>query len=197
MPSVMILFMETTWREAILLTESLFFDTDCLSAFLWIHNESLLSKLYPGRLVIPKAVYTEFCRPSIPHLKARVDTMLAKNEIIIQDIIVGTEEFNTYYQLTESPAKGHKIIGRGEAASIALAKEKSGIVACNNFRDIITYIEEFGLQHTTTSDILVDAFQRGLITEAEGNNIWMAMMAKRRKLGGNSFSEYLDYKSLR
>jgi hypothetical protein len=30
----------------------------------------------------------------------------------------------------------------------------------------------------------------------EGNNIWFAMIAKRRKLGANSFYEYLTSKHL-
>lgn len=183
--------MEMKRREAVLLTNSLFFDTDCLSAFLWVRNESLLPQLYPGKIVIPKPVYIEFCRPGVGHLKARIDTMLANNEIIVQDIIVGTNEFSTYYQLTESPTEGNKIIGNGEAASIALAKEKGGIVASNNLRDISTYIREFALEHITTGDILVDALQKGLITENEGNNIWSSMIAKRRRLGAKSFSEYL------
>jgi len=184
--------MEMKRREAVLLTNSLFFDTDCLSAFLWVRNESLLPQLYPGKIVVPKPVYIEFCRPGVGHLKARIDTMLANNEIIVEDIIVGTNEFSTYYQLTESPTKGNKIIGSGEAASIALAKEKGGIVASNNLRDISTYIREFELEHITTGDILVDALQKGLITEIEGNNIWSSMIAKRRRLGANSFSEYLS-----
>ena len=41
------------------MTEPLFFDTDCISAFLWVNNESILSKLFPGRIVIPKEVYDE------------------------------------------------------------------------------------------------------------------------------------------
>ena len=110
-------------KGAMLLTEALFFDTDCLSAFLWVGNESLLPQLYPGKIVIPKPVYTELDRPSIPHLKARVDALVAANLVTIQEIAVGAEEYETYYQLTEEPAQGHKIIGLGEAASIALAKQ--------------------------------------------------------------------------
>ena len=75
-----------------LLTEALFFDTDCLSAFLWVGNESLLPQLYPGKIVIPKPVYTELDRPSIPHLKARVDALVAANLVTIQEIAVGAEE---------------------------------------------------------------------------------------------------------
>lgn len=178
-------------REAILLTESLFFDTDCLSAFLWVRTESLLPQLYPEKIIIPKPVYTELCRPNIPHLKNRIDALLLKKLVSIQDIDINSEEYDIYFKLTESPDKGHKIIGNGEAASISLAKTYGGIVASNNLRDVQTYISEFGLKHTTTGDILVDAYNRQLITLSEGNTIWSNMLAKRRQLGASSFTEYL------
>ena len=127
MLSVMISSLGVRKKGAMLLTEALFFDTDCLSAFLWVGTESLLPQLYPGKIVIPKPVYTELDRPSIPHLKARVDALVAANLVTIQEIAVGAEEYETYYQLTEEPAQGHKIIGLGEAASIALAKQYGGI----------------------------------------------------------------------
>lgn len=57
MLSVMISSLEVRKKGAMLLTEALFFDTDCLSAFLWVGNESLLPQLYPGKIVIPKPVY--------------------------------------------------------------------------------------------------------------------------------------------
>lgn len=173
------------------MTDSLFFDTDCLSAFLWVRNESLLPQLYPGKIIIPRPVYTELCRPNISHLKDRVDMLLVQNLVTIQNLDIDSEEYGTYYQLTEAPAKGHKVIGKGEAASISLAKKYGGIVASNNLRDIQTYISEFGLKHTTTGDILVDAYNKGLITENEGNAIWANMLAKRRRLGAASFTEYL------
>lgn len=146
----MILSLVKNQRKALLLTDSLFFDTDWCITF-----QKLVS---------------------------------------IQEIDIDSEEYSTYYQLTESPAKGHKVIGDGEAASISLAKKHGGIVESNNLRDIQTYISEFRLKHTTTSDILVDAYDRGLITENEGNIIWSNMLAKRRRLGASSFTEYLKMK---
>ncbi|MCI8557414.1 MAG: hypothetical protein HFI19_06545 [Lachnospiraceae bacterium] len=176
------------------MTEPLFFDTDCLCAFLWVRNESLLPKLYPERVIIPKPVYRELCRPGIPHLKARVDTLIKQKQVLIQEMDVYSKEYATYYELTEEPKKGQRIIGNGEAAAISLAKQYDGIVASNNLRDIQGYITEFGLRHMTTGDILTDAFQRGFITEDEGNDIWAQMLAKRRKLGAKSFTDYLKLK---
>lgn len=96
--------------------------------------------------------------------------------------------------MIEAPDSGHKIIGNGEAASIALAKQYNGIVAINNLKDIQIYIDEFNLQHKTTGDILVEAYNLKLITEEEGNYIWEQIINKRRKLGANTFSEYLKNK---
>jgi len=177
------------------LIDPLFFDTDCLSAFLWAQCESLLAQLYPDRIVIPRVVYTELSDPRVAHLKARLDTMLAAGQAVIAEIDVGTGEYNVFYKLTQAPDAGHKIIGDGEAAAIALAKGEGGIVASNNLSEITLYIQEYGLEHTTTGDILVDAYQRSLKTEVECNAIWTRMIEKRRKLGAASFSNYLANKS--
>ena len=65
MLSEMILFMEMKQMEGISLIDSLFFDTDCISAFLWVNEEFLLSQLYPTKIVIPQEVYKELSNPSI------------------------------------------------------------------------------------------------------------------------------------
>jgi predicted nucleic acid-binding protein len=173
------------------LTDSLFFDTDCLSAFLWVRNENLLVQLYPGRIAIPRPVYEDLSHPGIAHLKARVDTLLSNKQIAIEDIVTGTATYDLYYQLTETPADGHIIIGKGEAASIALAKANDGIVASNNLRDITSYVEQFSLHHVTTGEILIEAYEKGYITKEDGDSLWASMLAKRRKLGADSFSDYL------
>ena len=77
------------------MTESpLYFDTDCLSAFLWVRNESILTQLYPGRVIIPKQVYDELA--SVPHLQARIDTLLRQNKIELLEIKVGTPAAELY-----------------------------------------------------------------------------------------------------
>ena len=105
--------------------------------------------------------------------------------------MVGTDTYELYRKLTSHPDPGHKIIGRGEAASISLAKEKQGILASNNLRYISAYVTEYGLSHLTTGDIMKMAFDAGYINEAQGNTIWANMLARKRKLGYRSFSDYL------
>ena len=153
------------------MTEPLFFDTDCLSAFLWVNNQSLLAQLYPGRVIIPSQVYAELSVPSIPQLKQRIDAMINSGSARIETIQADTKEYRLYRKLVCKPDPGHVIIGSGEAAAIVLAKEQGGILASNNLRDISVYVSEFGLQYMTTGDILKEALDRGLITETIGNQL--------------------------
>ncbi len=132
--------------------KSLFFDTDCISAFLWVKEEGLLYTLYQGRIVLPKPVYNEISK--LEHLKAQIDSMHAHNHLSIEEILVDSAEFEIYSSLALKPNSGQIIIGKGEAASIAFAKVRSGIVASNNLKDISNYIQDFNLDHVTTGDIL-------------------------------------------
>lgn len=75
---------------------------------------------------------------------------------------------------------------------MALAKTENGIIASNNLRDIRDYVTEFGVRHITTGEIMVNAYHSGLISEEQANEIWANMIAKHRRLGAPSFSEYLE-----
>ena len=169
--------------------DDLFFDTDCLSAFLWVNNTNILHALYGGKIVLPEPVYQELANPSIPHIKQRADDMIRTKDISVKNIEMDTEEYELYMQLVRGE-KGQKRIGRGEAGGIALAKTYDGILASNNYRDIAPYIEKYNLRHIDTGQILAEALEKGLITEDEGNNIWNKMLAKKRKLPAGTFSEY-------
>lgn len=157
-----------------------------------MNDQSLLAQLYPGRIIIPAEVYSELSIPTIPHLKARVDSMLGAGSASIERIQTDSKEYRLYRKMVSDPDEGHKIIGKGEAAAIALAKERGGILASNNFKDIAGYVEEYKLEHMTTGAILKEALEAGLITEADGDQLWQSMLQKRRKLGYASFSDYLQ-----
>lgn len=174
------------------MTEPLFFDTDCLSAFLWVNDQSLLAQLYSGRIIIPEEVYTELSNPRVVFLKNRVDRMISGGEARVENISIGSKEYLLYQKMTLSPDPGHTVIGKGEAAAISMAKYRDGIVASNNLRDVSKYVSEYDLVLMTTGDIMKEAFEKGLITESIGNHIWNEMIEKRRKLGYKTFSDFLS-----
>lgn len=173
------------------MTDCIFFDTDCICAFLWVKNESLLEKMYRGKIVIPKEVYDELDRPVVQHLKTRADRLIANGSAVIMTMDIMSDEYALYRKLL-SPSKNCKAIGRGEAASISLAQKHNGILGSNNLQDIREYVRRFSLKHVTTGDLLVEAYKAQLITEQEGNTIWQAMLKKKRKIGAGSFTEFLN-----
>lgn len=154
-------------------------------------EENILFKLYPCKIILPKPVFNELNTPSIPHIKRNVNELCFNGDISTKEIIVNTEEYKLYYELAISPPKGEKVIGKGEAAAIALAKIHNGIIACNNLRDISKYVEKYRLEHITTGGILVAALNEGYIDEQAGNQIWANMIGKKRMLPTDTFTEYL------
>ena len=180
-------------RRTSLLTNDIFFDTDCICAFLWVNNQSLLERMYSGQIVVPKAVYDEINRPTITHLKERLDNLIHKGVVIIKNIEITSPEYELYRQLTTFSGN-NKVIGSGEAAAISLTKSHNGILGSNNLADITEYVTEFSLKHMTTGDIMAEALERGFISEEEGNNIWARMLRKKRRLGAASFTEFLQNK---
>jgi hypothetical protein len=92
------------------MTEQIFFDTDCLSAFLWAGNENLIVQLYRSRIVLSQQVYDEIRK--VPPLKRRTDNLLTSRDVILTSIVVGTPESDLYMKLTTNPDAGYRIIGR-------------------------------------------------------------------------------------
>lgn len=174
------------------MTEQIFFDTDCLSAFLWVGKDNLILRLYPGRIVLPQQVYDELKK--VATLKKRVDELLAQGVISIQQLVIDTPEADLYFKLTTHPDAGYKIIGRGEASAISLVKYRNGILGSNNLRDIRQYIELYRLKYVTTGDIFEEALNQKLISESVGNGIWVDMIRKGRLLPSATFSDYLTRK---
>ena len=176
--------------------DKMFFDTDCLSSFLMINDTDLLVELFGGKIILPKQVYKELSNPCVRDLKCKTDILKKNGDVKVEGIETNTKEWDLYYKLTNNPDKGHIIIGAGEAAAIAMTKERGGILASNNLKDVKKYVEEFGLEHITAADIIYVAFQREMISEDDGNTMWMKMLLKRRKLPTTTFTEYMNhYKS--
>ncbi len=173
------------------MTDRLFFDTDCISSFLWVKEENIILKLYPGRIVLPMQVYIELSNPSIPHIGRKVNQLCKNGKLSLKEILLGSKEYHLYHELAISSPKGEKVIGKGEAAAIALTKIYDGVLASNNLKDINKYVIKYELAHITTGDILVEALDAGYINEATGNQVWSNMIARRRMLPTDTFSSYL------
>lgn len=180
-----------TMEKMTFMTKIVFFDTDCISSFLWTKTEHILIHCFGNDMIIPKQVYVEISL--VPHLKQRIDTMVESGHLVVEDILLDNEEKDLYLKLTEySTSSVFPIIGRGEAGAIVLAKMNDGILASNNLRDVKYYVELFKLNHITTADIIQRAVDHNVITEDQANQIWAQMVAKRRKLPFQTYTDYLN-----
>lgn len=173
------------------MTDDIYFDTDCISAFLWTKSECIVENMYKGKIAFPEPVYNELCNPVVPHLKQGADSLITSGTAYIKQIELGTEEYDLYELLIseENVVKG---IGRGEAAGIALAKVYNGVLASNNHKDIDFYINKYNIKHTDTGRILEEAMNKNIINENEGNIIWKKMLNKNRILPATSFTDYIN-----
>jgi hypothetical protein len=81
------------------MTNSLYFDCDCISAFLWVNEQNLLTTLYHGRIVISKPTYDELSYPTTPHLKYRIDQLIRNKQVSLSFIDIDSD---TYIRLRTS-----------------------------------------------------------------------------------------------
>lgn len=173
------------------MTKVIFFDTDCISSFLWTNTEYLLVHTFQNNMQIPRQVYNEISK--VLHLKTKVDTMISNNNLSIIDIEIDSNEEDLYIQLTLYNSKSKlPLIGKGEAAAIVLTKKQNGILASNNFKDVKYYVEKYNLAHIATENIMKSVVDDGIITIDQADGIWIKMIAKKRKLPYPTFTDYLS-----
>lgn len=91
----------------------MFFDTDCISSFLWANQENLILQLYPGKIILPQDVYNESNQPFLPHFVTKLTQLKTSGSISTMSIETGTEAFGIFYALTITPQNGMKAIGKG------------------------------------------------------------------------------------
>ena len=170
--------------------ETLFLDTDCLSTFLVVRRENLITRLYHGRIGIPRQVYLELRKAHF--LMKKVNDLVQRKLMPIYSIEMGTESADLYQKMISKPDRGYLQIGSGEAAAIVLTKQNNGILGSNNMSDVKQYITRYNLKHRTSADILKEALSHRLINEGQGNALWKEMLNRNRKLPCSTFSEFLE-----
>jgi hypothetical protein len=178
-------------KKKIISTDHFFFDTDCLSTFLLTDTENFLFRICPNAFV-PKTVYVELSR--ISKLKTKTDFLLRKQQIVLKDIILRTSEFDMYCDMISDNEMNIPIIGKGEAAVITFAYYNNGVVASNNLRDILFYVNKYHLDFITTADILTEFYDRQFIGWLDMERLWKRI-AQHSLMPNGSFSEY--YQSLK
>ena len=145
------------------------FIIDCLMNFLKLKRSDLLESEFK-RIIISNKVYNTLSNPSIPkYIREDLDSLIKKGFIKIEEISINTSVYDLYYEITKDLDK--KILGEGEASSIALAVKHNKDLAFNNPELIESYLEEYGIKCITTRDILNSLVEKKTISKKESIEI--------------------------
>ncbi|MHA8066276.1 hypothetical protein V7S76_06290 [Aquirufa sp. ROCK2-A2] len=148
-------------------------DCDVIIHFTKAGQQLLLPKIFPKRLVI------------LDKVKAELDKR--------KKSIVALENFIEWSKIPVIPFPKEKEIhieyarltsrmGDGEAACMAMAKHTKDFIASSNLKDIKTYCDLNGITYLTTMDILLEAFQKGIMSEAQCDAFISEVKSKDSKL---------------
>ncbi len=91
-----------------------------------------IQKIRNGLLTIPGI--QRIIKPRYISYQKKIHILCSSGAVATMKIIMGTEEYKLFYEMALSPPKGEVVIGKGEAAALALAKAHKGIVAGNNLK---------------------------------------------------------------
>ncbi|WP_269225077.1 hypothetical protein [Flavobacterium eburneipallidum] len=148
-------------------------DCDVIIHFIKAGKQLLLPKIFPGRFVILDKVFEELmARPSN---KIPVGNFIEYTKIDVIPIPNKIEIIKEYSRLK-------KIVGNGEAACMAVARNTNDYIASSNLKDIRLYCEEYNIVYLTTMDILLEAYKLKIMSELECDDFIKEVKLKDSKL---------------
>lgn len=160
-------------------------DADVVRHFLNGNRIHQLTAIFPRRLVMLDKVKQELCRSK--GLALPVTNFLTQFKIPLLDFPARSEIMREYAQLK-------KQFGEGESACMAVARFDHAYIASSNLKDIKAYCQQHGIKYYTTMDLLQEAINKSILTEAECNQFITDVKAKGSKLPCNTMAEYSKLK---
>ncbi len=157
-------------------------DANILINFLRIEQLSLLADLKGYRFLVPEEV---LCEITDAAQRAAVDEAL-ENGILSNAIEHTMESLELFAKLRD-------VMGRGEAACLALAVTSGCFIASDEkkrfYRYALALLGEARILRTES--IIVDAIRQGLVSIAEADGFKATLEANRYHIPIDSFAEFL------
>lgn len=162
-------------------------DADVIIHFIKANKILYLPKIYHHRLLLLDIVESELLRH--PRMKKYIENLTNRTDIELITFPDDIEIIKEYSYLTDELGKGE-----GESACLAVAKHKKYIVASSNLKDIKKYCLENGITYITTMDIIVEAWEKGIMSEEECDDFIRVVINKGSHLPCYTIQEYLQKK---
>lgn len=171
----------------------IFYDADFLICFLTIGETSILKKAF-NEIIVPIQVFKELTRKKSPKIVKETIIDLRDSGFVKVPVIKSDSRVNVAYRAIKNGYwhDDFKKLGKGESAALAFAIEREGVIASNNFDDIMDYVDKYELPLLTTSYFLALAFDEEIIDHDEAIDLYDRMIEEARKMPCNSFKEYYN-----
>jgi predicted nucleic acid-binding protein len=144
-----------------------------------------LFKIFPGRFVMLDKVKKELLKRSSNQLAVAVVFGTAD----IEELAMPTDKeiVKEYFALK-------KQMDDGEAACLSVARFRKEFVASSNITQISNYCATYQIGLYTTMDLLLEACERGVLTEGECDQFIVEVRSRNSKLPCISLAEYKKMK---
>jgi len=157
-------------------------DADVLIHFSKGECLGTLVQIFPNKYCILDYVFNEVFRGN---LKIQIANLISYG--FIEEI-----NFEEDLRVVREFARLKRTFGEGESACMAYCKFNNDVIGSSNLKDIKTYCEENNIQYITTMDFLLEAYNKGILTEAECNEFITKVKSKGSKLPVNTIQEYIS-----
>jgi hypothetical protein len=165
-------------------TKDILIDADVVSHFITGGQILILGKIFPNRILILDKVYAELERT--PNKKVQIQNLI---NFKVVTIIPFPEENDEIYK-EYLHIKNVMFKGDGESACLAYVRYTKDIIGSSNLRDVKEYCKLHTIELLTTMDFLLEALQKGILTEEQCDEFINRVLNAGSKLPVKKISEY-------
>jgi len=163
-------------------TTKILIDADVIIHFIKAEKLNYIPQIFPNRIVFVDKVLEELY-------------ILQKYQIIISNFISSNSferiELESNLEYVLEYAKLIQLVGKGEAACMAIAKTDRKYIASSNLKDIKEYCKRHNIKIVTTMDFLWEAINLNIFTEKDCNDFIKKVKAAGSKLPVYTIEEYV------
>ncbi len=165
----------------------LVFDADVIIHFIQADHFFTLRNIFPNnKKIILEQVTSELEKnPTTALMLANMSDFFGFIDVV--DFPTNIEMMKEYSHLT-SPLMD---MGRGESACMSYCRFTNDIVVSSNLRDVSAYCKRHKITNLTTMDLVVWAYENGVMTESECDEFIRVVKRKGGLLPHNSLQEHL------
>ncbi|MBA7525710.1 hypothetical protein ES705_17863 [subsurface metagenome] len=158
-------------------------DADVISHFIKGDQLNFLPQIFPNKLLILDIVKQEISRRS--GWDQVIQQFIDNTDVQVVAFPQEIEFLKEYAHLTST---GGHALGKGESACLVYCRYNKDILASRNLKDILRYRDFHNIEYLTTKEILVEGYNKGILSEKDCNDFINKIKKKGSKFPYDTFS---------